>query len=284
MIRCSAVFRLLKDTYQCQLEESHKGDHRHHNNSRTITWQQEKPKASCVHCYMFTVDDDDEDGHCTNCGKSQVACSGCGEYSAETCIECDEPWCTSCWEHQVHRENCLPKTMPDSIAHDDSRFTVGPTSHEVFVETNLDAKRPGWDEYFMKVAYATAERSTCPRRAVGAVIVQEGRIIATGYNGAPAGAPHCPTVDSEGHPSCMKHGHCVRTVHAEMNAIISCASAGVRASGAVLYTTAYPCPACMASIINAGLSEVCFHGDYSRMSESAKLAAQVGLNVTRVRA
>jgi dCMP deaminase len=156
---------------------------------------------------------------------------------------------------------------------------VGPSTHKAYPDA---IQRPSWDQYFMQVAYATAKRSTCPRRAVGAVIVQEGRIIATGYNGAPSGTSHCPSTNPAGHPSCMRHGHCTRTVHAELNALLSCAAAGVRATGALIYSTTFPCPACMAAIINAGLKEVRCHDSYSRMGESAQLAAQADLTVTQI--
>ncbi len=139
--------------------------------------------------------------------------------------------------------------------------------------------RPNWDEYFMEVAYVTAKRSTCPRRSVGAVIVQDRRIIATGYNGAPSGAEHCPTDDPDGYPDCMEHGHCVRTIHGEMNAIIACAAAGVSATGGTLYCTAFPCPQCMGAIINAGIARVVYAEGYSQMGVSGLLAKQVGMEV-----
>ncbi len=143
--------------------------------------------------------------------------------------------------------------------------------------------RPNWDEYFMEIAYVTAKRSTCPKRSVGSVIVQDRRIVATGYNGAPAGAPHCPGDGPEGHPSCIEHGHCVRTIHAEMNAIIACAAAGVKATGGTLYATAFPCPRCMGAIINAGIKRVIYAEGYSKMGVSLLIAREVGMEVEKLK-
>ena len=90
--------------------------------------------------------------------------------------------------------------------------------------------RPDWDTYFIRIAIEVAQRSTCPRAAVGAVIVKDNRILATGYNGAPAGEPHC--IDSK---CIMVNDHCVRAIHAETNAIAQAAKNGVAVEGATLY-------------------------------------------------
>jgi len=99
--------------------------------------------------------------------------------------------------------------------------------------------RPEWDSYFMKIAYAVSERSTCDRALVGCVLVLDKRILTTGFNGSPAGQPHC---DEEGH--LMVDGHCVRTIHAETNAIIQAALHGVSTKGATCYVTHLPCINC----------------------------------------
>jgi dCMP deaminase len=117
--------------------------------------------------------------------------------------------------------------------------------------------RPTWDEYFMDIAFAVAERSTCDRAHVGAVLVRDRRILATGYNGAPAGLPHC---DDVGH--LMVDGHCVRTLHAEQNAIIQAALHGVGISGATAYVTHHPCLTCAKMLINAGITRVVYAGNY----------------------
>ncbi len=117
--------------------------------------------------------------------------------------------------------------------------------------------RPSWDEYFMGIALQVARRSTCDRARVGAIIVKDRRILTTGYNGSPAGLPHC---DEIGH--LMISGHCVRTLHAEQNAIIQAALHGVGVAGSTLYVTHQPCLTCAKMIINAGIRRVVFAGHY----------------------
>jgi dCMP deaminase len=114
--------------------------------------------------------------------------------------------------------------------------------------------RPSWDDYFMDITFQVAKRSTCDRARVGAVIVKDKRILTTGYNGSPAGLPHC---DEIGH--LMVDGHCVRTLHAEQNAIIQGALHGVSVAGGTIYVTHQPCITCAKMIINAGIKRViCF--------------------------
>ena len=117
--------------------------------------------------------------------------------------------------------------------------------------------RPDWDEYFMRIAHDVASRATCERRKVGAVIVAEKRILTTGYNGAPQGLPHCTEVGCK-----MENGHCIRTLHAEQNAIVQAALFGVSCQGSSLYVTCQPCNSCAKMIINAGIRKVVFEGDY----------------------
>ncbi len=118
--------------------------------------------------------------------------------------------------------------------------------------------RPTWDDYFMGITYQVARRSTCDRARVGAVIVKDRRILTTGYNGAPAGLPHC---DDVGH--LMVAGHCVRTLHAEQNAIIQAALHGVSVAGSTMYVTHQPCLNCAKMIINAGIRRVVHAGRYA---------------------
>jgi len=117
--------------------------------------------------------------------------------------------------------------------------------------------RPTWDEYFMSITFQVAKRSTCDRAQVGSIIVKDRRILTTGYNGAPAGLPHC---DEIGH--LMINGHCVRTLHAEQNAIIQAALHGVGVAGGVIYVTHQPCLTCAKMIINAGIVRVVYAGHY----------------------
>lgn len=124
--------------------------------------------------------------------------------------------------------------------------------------------RPSWDAYFMQIAHLVKTRATCPRRQVGAVIVKDRRILATGYNGAPRGLSHCPE-DGEKHDwprGCMRAGHCIRSLHAEQNALLQAAMIGVACEGSSIYVTCLPCNTCAKMIINAGISTVIYEGDY----------------------
>ena len=109
-------------------------------------------------------------------------------------------------------------------------------------------ERPDWDEYFMGFAHAAARRATCDRKHVGAVIVVNQQVVATGYNGSVRGMQHCSEV---GHD--LVGGHCVRTIHAEMNALAQAARRGVAVDGAAIYTTASPCWDCFRVLVNAGI-------------------------------
>ncbi len=109
----------------------------------------------------------------------------------------------------------------------------------------------------MRITFQVAKRSTCPRAAVGAVIVRDKRILTTGYNGAPRGLPHCTEVGC-----LMVNDHCVRTLHAEQNAIIQGALHGVDVSGSTLYVTHQPCMVCAKMMINAGIERVVYAGHY----------------------
>ena len=119
--------------------------------------------------------------------------------------------------------------------------------------------RPSWDDYFLKIAREVAERSTCLRRKVGAVLVRDKRILTTGYNGAPRGIAHCEEAgclrDRLGVPSGQRHELC-RGLHAEMNALVQAAVHGVSVSGGTLYCTNHPCSLCTKMLINAGVARV----------------------------
>jgi dCMP deaminase len=129
-------------------------------------------------------------------------------------------------------------------------------------------KRASWDEYFMAIASEVATRATCDRKHVGAVIVRDKMILATGYNGSLRGLPHC---DEEGH--LMEDGHCVRTVHAEANAIVQAARNGMRLEDADIYVTASPCFGCFKLVANAGIRRIVFGEFYRdhRIFEFSKL-------------
>ncbi len=125
-------------------------------------------------------------------------------------------------------------------------------------------ERPSWDAYFMQIAHLVATRATCPRRMVGALIVRDRRILATGYNGAPKGLPHCPPggAELEYPDGCLHNGHCIRSLHAEQNALLQAAMIGIACEGATMYVTCQPCHTCAKMILNAGIERVIYEGDY----------------------
>jgi len=129
----------------------------------------------------------------------------------------------------------------------------------------LSRSRPDWQEYFMDIAHLVARRSTCIRRNVGAVLVKDKRILATGYNGAPTGLAHCAEVgclrEKNDIPSGQRHELC-RGLHAEQNAIIQAAYHGISIRDAVLYCTTLPCSICLKMLLNAGISEIVFAEGY----------------------
>ena len=117
--------------------------------------------------------------------------------------------------------------------------------------------RPDWDTYFMNIAHHVAARSTCDRAQVGAVLVRDKRILTTGFNGSPSGLPHCDTV---GH--LMADDHCVRTTHAEANAIIQAALHGISTKKSTCYVTHFPCLNCTKMLINSGVVRIVFGSAY----------------------
>ena len=126
-------------------------------------------------------------------------------------------------------------------------------------------RRPSWDEYFLEMASLVAKRSTCLRRSVGAVIVKEKRILATGYNGAPSGLKHCVEIGCIRQklkiPSGERHELC-RALHAEQNALIQACLHGISVKGATLYATTQPCVICAKMLINAGIKEIVISEGY----------------------
>lgn len=143
--------------------------------------------------------------------------------------------------------------------------------------------RPSWDEYFIEITRLVARRSTCMRRKVGAVLVKDKNILATGYNGAPSGVAHCLDVgcmrERLGVVSGERHELC-RGLHAEQNAIIQAAKHGTNINGAILYCTTMPCVICSKMIINAGIERIVFEGGYpDRLAE--EMIEEAGLSVER---
>jgi dCMP deaminase len=143
--------------------------------------------------------------------------------------------------------------------------------------------RPSWDEYFMRIAELAATRSTCLRRQVGAVIVKDKKILATGYNGAPSGLKHCLDIgclrEKLKIPSGERHELC-RATHAEQNAIAQAALFGVSIKDGVMYSTNQPCILCTKLIINAGIKKIVIQDSYpDRMSKDMLKEAKVEIQI-----
>jgi dCMP deaminase len=143
--------------------------------------------------------------------------------------------------------------------------------------------RPSWDEYFLELADAVSKRATCDRGRSGCVIVRDKRILVTGYVGSPAGLPHC---DEVGHllktmvnEDGSKSEHCVRTVHAEQNAICQAAKLGVSIDGATVYCRMTPCRTCAMLLINCGIKRVYCERKYHAGAESEAMFKTAGVEL-----
>ena len=136
-------------------------------------------------------------------------------------------------------------------------------------------KRPSWDEYFIQMADLVGSRGTCARGHAGAVITKNKRILATGYAGSPVGTMHCDEIGHEMHTVITEEGttsrHCIRTSHAELNAIINAARTGVALEGGTLYCKFFPCYTCAKSIVNAGIVKIVSLRDYHASARSKTL-------------
>jgi dCMP deaminase len=137
--------------------------------------------------------------------------------------------------------------------------------------------RISWNQYFMAQSHLLALRSTCTRLAVGATIVRDKRIIAGGYNGSIAGGVHC--IDEGCY---VIDNHCVRTIHAEMNALLQCAKFGVPTAEAEIYVTHFPCLQCCKALIQSGIKKVYFAESYKNHPYAAELFEQAGVHVEQV--
>ena len=160
-----------------------------------------------------------------------------------------------------------------------------PTTPEMLPEIQevpMRKTRVSWDAYFMNIATVVATRSTCDRKHVGAVIVRNKTILSTGYNGSPRGLPHCDEVGHELKEMGGKQS-CVRTVHAEANAIAQAARTGTAIDGAEIYITASPCYDCLKILINSGIRKITcgeFYGSrYGMSGDLQELAKAAGVEM-----
>jgi len=137
--------------------------------------------------------------------------------------------------------------------------------------------RVSWEQYFMNIAKEVATRSTCNRKHIGAVIVRDKAILATGYNGSIRGLAHCDDADHE-----MENDHCVRTIHAEANAIVQSARNGVRIENGEIYVTASPCYDCFKMIANAGITAI-YYAEFYRDDRIKAHAAELSINLIHLK-
>lgn len=150
----------------------------------------------------------------------------------------------------------------------------------------MNKKRPSWDEYFLKIVDIVASRGSCDRGRAGAVIVRDNQIVSAGYAGAPSGLPHCDDVghmfqdviDEDG----KRRKHCVRTIHAEKNAIVQAANKGVATDGATMYSSMVPCWDCATMVVQSGIKRVVCKNDYQASSRTKELFRVLGVALTIV--
>jgi dCMP deaminase len=144
-------------------------------------------------------------------------------------------------------------------------------------------RRPPWDDYFLELANAASNRATCDRGKSGCVIVREKQVLATGYVGSPAGLPHCDDVGHLMKKVIQENGeiseHCLRTVHAEQNAICQAAKRGISIEGATVYQRMTPCRTCAMLLINCGIKKVVCERKYQLAEESEQLLAEAGIEL-----
>ncbi|MBC8216110.1 MAG: cytidine/deoxycytidylate deaminase family protein [Candidatus Marinimicrobia bacterium] len=140
----------------------------------------------------------------------------------------------------------------------------------------MTKKRISWEKYFMNIAKEVATRSTCDRKHVGAVVVRGKTILSTGYNGSIRGLPHCDTAGHE-----MENGHCVRTIHAEANAIVQAARHGVQIDNAEIYITASPCYNCFKMIANTGIKSI-YYGEFYRDERIIRHAKELEIDLIHI--
>jgi dCMP deaminase len=144
-------------------------------------------------------------------------------------------------------------------------------------------ERPSWDDYFLELADAASNRATCDRGKSGCVIVRDKQVLATGYVGSPAGLPHCDDVGHLMKKVIQENGeiseHCLRTVHAEQNAICQAAKRGISIEGATVYQRMTPCRTCAMLLINCGIKKVVCERKYQLAEESEQLLAEAGIEL-----
>lgn len=191
-------------------------------------------------------------------------------------------------QREMTSEDSNKQNLKVCIEQADFRFDNGGSIEDLHKQVEqvlqqITYRRPSWDEYFMELANAASRRATCDRGRSGCVIVKDRQLLVTGYVGSPAGLPHCDevghlfrkTIEEDGSIS----NHCVRTVHAEQNAICQAARRGIALEGATLYCRMTPCRTCAMLIINCGIKRVVCERKYHSGAESEELFRQAGVQI-----
>lgn len=226
--------------------------------------------------YLFAIDADAK----VRYERIVVRGSSTDNVSFETFIANEQREMTSDDPNKQNLKACIEQA--DYLFSNDGNFD---DLHQK-IEEVLDKimyKRPSWDEYFMELANTASKRATCDRGRSGCVIVKNRHVLVTGYVGSPAGLPHCDevghlfskTIHSDGSIS----NHCIRTVHAEQNAICQAARRGIALEGATLYCRMTPCRTCAMLIINCGIKRVVCERKYHKGEESEEMFRQAGVEL-----
>ena len=179
-------------------------------------------------------------------------------------------------------EKCMEKA-DFILINDRSLEEMQKKTEELFLEIEKKIPRPSWDEYFMEICRAVAKRATCDRGKSGCVIVRDKRILVTGYVGSPMGLPHCDEVGhlmkTFIHEDGTQSQHCLRTTHAEQNAICQAAKLGISIDESIIYVKMTPCSTCAKMIINAGIKRIVCEKKYHAGQESEEMFRQAGIKI-----
>ena len=226
--------------------------------------------------YLFAIDADAK----VRYERIVVRGSSTDNVSFETFIANEQREMTSDDPNKQNLKACIEQA--DYLFSNDGNFE---DLHQK-IEEVLDKimyKRPSWDEYFMELANTASKRATCDRGRSGCVIVKNRHVLVTGYVGSPAGLPHCDEVGHLFSKTIHNDGtisnHCIRTVHAEQNAICQAARRGIALEGATLYCRMTPCRTCAMLIINCGIKRVVCERKYQTGAESEEMFRQAGIEL-----
>ncbi len=177
---------------------------------------------------------------------------------------------------------CMAQTS-FTLINDGTVEEVNKKVEDLYNQILLKIPRPSWDEYFIEISKAVAKRATCDRGKSGCVIAKDKQILVTGYVGSPKNLPHCDEVghqiETTIHEDGIKREHCIRTTHAEQNAICQAAKLGISINGATLYCKMTPCPVCAKIIINSGIKRVVCEKKYQSGAENLLVKAGIQVDI-----